>query len=258
MTSAAIATVVSHDQRDLLGTCLAALARDGVPALVCENIPDGSADLARSLGFRAYVNERPRTFAQNQNALLAATSEPYVLALNPDVRLDPGCVAQLVAHAEGRACCGVAGPRLFEQDGDLQLSRRTFPTIGGTLVRRTPLRVLVGDLEASQPGHYLSDVPGAPVECDWMLGACLLLRRTMLEQLGGFDEGFPMYGEDIELQYRAARAGWERWYVPGATATHDYQRVVDRTFLSRRTWWHLRGMARYLRKHPEALARLRS
>ncbi len=88
-----------------------------------------------------------------------------------------------------------------------------------------------------------------------MLGACLLLRRSMLGEIGGFDEGFPMYGEDIELQYRAERAGWERWYVPAAVATHDYQRVVDRTFLSRRTWSHLRGMARYVRRHPETLLR---
>ena len=76
MSGAVVATVVSHGQRDLLEECLAALARDGVPALVCENIPDGSAELARALGFRAYVNERPRTFAQNQNALFAATTAP--------------------------------------------------------------------------------------------------------------------------------------------------------------------------------------
>ncbi|HET6172428.1 MAG TPA: glycosyltransferase family 2 protein [Gaiellales bacterium] len=254
--SSVVATVVSHDQRALLGDCLAALARDGVPALVCENVPDGSAELARSLGFRAYANERPRTFAQNQNALFGATGEPYVLSLNPDVRLEPGCAAALVAHAEAHPSCGVAGPRLLESGGELQRSRRRFPTVGGTLVRRTPLRALLRDVEAAQPGHYLGDVPDAPVECDWMLGACLLLRRRMLEEVGGFDESFPMYGEDIELQYRAARAGWERWYVPSAVATHDYQRVVDRTFLSRRTWWHLRGMVRYVRKHPETLARL--
>ena len=254
--SQVVATVVSHGQRDLLADCLAALARDGVPALVCENVPDGSAELARSLGFRAYVNERPRTFAQNQNALIAATTEPYALVLNSDVRLDPGSAAALLAHAEAHARCGVAGPRLLESDGGLQRSRRRFPTVGGTLVRRTPLRALVRDVEAAQPGHYLGDVPDAPVECDWMLGACLLLRRRMLEEIGGFDESFPMYGEDIELQYRAQRGGWERWYVPAAVAAHDYQRVVDRTFLSRRTWWHLRGMARYVRKHPETLARL--
>ena len=255
MTPTVVATITSHGQRDLLEDCLAALARDGVGALVCENIPDGSAELARALGFRAYVNERPRTFAQNQNALVAATTEPYVVALNPDVRVHAGCIGRLVAHGEAQPRCGVAGPRLLERDGELQRSRRRFPTIGGTLVRRTPRRTLLRDVEAAQPGHYLSDVPGAPVECDWMLGACLLLRRTMLDELGGFDEGFPMYGEDIELQYRARQAGWERWYVPHAIATHDYQRVVDRTFLSRRTWWHLRGMARYVRRHPETLLR---
>ena len=248
-----VATIVSHQQRGLLGDCLEALALDGVPALVCENVPDGSAELSRSLGFRAYSNERPRTFAQNQNALIAATSEPWLLILNPDVRLEVGCVAELLGHAEAHARCGVAGPRLLESDGGLQRSRRRFPTVGGTLVRRTPLRALLRDVEAAQPGHYLGDLPDGPVQCDWMLGACLLLRREMLHELGGFDEGFPMYGEDIELQYRARRAGWERWYVPGAVATHDYQRVVDRTFLSRRTWWHLRSMARYVRKHPETL-----
>ena len=253
--TAVIATVVSHGQRDLLGGCLAALAREGVPALVCENVPDGSAELARSLGFRAYVNERPRSFAENQNALIAATTEPYVLILNPDVRLEPVSATALLAHAEAHVRCGVAGPQLLESDGERQRSRRRFPTVGGTLVRRTPLRALLHDVEAAQSEHYLADVPDAPVECDWMLGACLLVRRAMIDEVGGFDEGFPMYGEDIELQYRARLAGWERWYVPSAVATHDYQRVVDRTFLSRRTWWHLRGMARYVRLHPETLMR---
>jgi N-acetylglucosaminyl-diphospho-decaprenol L-rhamnosyltransferase len=253
--SGIVATIVSHDQCDLLGECLAALARDGVSALVCENTHDGSAELARSLGFRAYANERPRTFAQNQNALIAATTEPFVLILNPDVRVEHGFARALRAHAEDHERCGVAGPRLLESDGGLQRSRRRFPTVGGTLVRRTPLRALVRDVEDAQPEHYLADLPETAVECDWMLGACLLLRRSMLAEIGGFDEGFPMYGEDIELQYRAGRAGWERWYVPGAVAAHDYQRVVDRTFLSRRTWSHLRGMARYVRRHPETLLR---
>jgi N-acetylglucosaminyl-diphospho-decaprenol L-rhamnosyltransferase len=253
--STVVAGVVSHGQRELLRECLEALAREGVPGLVCENVPDGSAELARSLGFRAYVNERPRTFAENENALIAATTEPYFLILNPDVRVEPGCVARLVAHAEEHDRCGIAGPRLLETDGWTQRSRRRFPTIGGTLIRRTPLRLLVGDVEAAQPEHYLADLPDGPVECDWMLGACLLVRRAMVEEIGAFDEGFPMYGEDIELQYRAHLAGWERWYVPDAVASHDYQRVVDRTFLSRRTWWHLRGMARYVRRHPETLLR---
>ncbi len=90
-----------------------------------------------------------------------------------------------------------------------------------------------------------------------MLGGFLLLRRTMLDELGGFDEGFRLYGEDIDLCYRAARAGWERWYVPAAVVTHRHVAVTDRRFLTRRTLWHWRGIARFVRKHPERLRALR-
>ena len=197
-------------------------------------------------------NIEPASFARNQNALFAATRSRYVLVLNPDCLVQPGAVPRLVSFADAHPRAGVVGPRLLESDGSLQRSRRRFPTVGGTLVRRTPLRRLRGDIEASQPDHYLSDVPDDPVECDWMLGACLLVRRDMLDAIGGFDEGFPMYGEDIELQYRAMRAGWQRWYVPDAVAVHEYQRVIDRTLWSRRSLWHLQGMARFLRLHPEA------
>ncbi len=251
------ATIVSHGHRDLLEPCLAALAADGIPAIVCENVPDGSAELARSRGLRVIVNPAPRTFAQNQNAVILRSRADHVLVLNPDVRVEPGCVQLLLAHAEANPRAGVVGPRLLEPGGELQRSRRRFPTVGGTLVRRTPLRLLVRDVEAAQRSHYLDDVPPGPVECDWMLGACLLLRRSMLDEIGLFDEGFPMYGEDIELQYRAMRAGWQRWYVPDAIAEHDYERVIDRTLLSRRTLWHVRGMARFVRRHPGVLVRRR-
>jgi N-acetylglucosaminyl-diphospho-decaprenol L-rhamnosyltransferase len=250
-----VACIVSHGQRDLLPACLEALRADAVPAVVLENIPDGSAALAASLGARSSASSEPASFARNQNALFAATSSRYVLVLNPDCLVGPGAVPRLVSFADAHPRAGVAGPRLLELDGSLQRSRRRFPTVAGTLVRRTPLRLLKRDLEAAQPEHYLADVPGEPVECDWMLGACLLVRRAMLDEIGGFDEGFPMYGEDIELQYRALRAGWQRWYVPDAIAVHEYQRVIDSKLLSKRSWWHLQGMARFVRLHPESIVR---
>jgi GT2 family glycosyltransferase len=89
-----------------------------------------------------------------------------------------------------------------------------------------------------------------------MLGAFLLLRREMLDELGGFDPGFRLYGEDIDLCYRAAKAGWERWYVPEAVVTHEHAAVTDHRFLTRRTWWHWRGIGRFVRKHPERLRAL--
>ena len=74
-----------------------------------------------------------------------------------------------------------------------------------------------------------------------MLAGFLLLRRSMLDELGGFDEGYRLYGEDIDLQYRAMRAGWERWYVPAAVVRHEHKAETDKKWLTRRTLWHWAG-----------------
>ena len=89
-----------------------------------------------------------------------------------------------------------------------------------------------------------------------MLGGFLMLRRTMLDELGGFDEGFRLYGEDIDLAYRAGRAGWERWYVPQAVVSHEHKAETDKKWLTRRTLWHWAGIVRFVRKHPETLRSL--
>ena len=117
-------------------------------------------------------------------------------------------------------------------------------------MRRTPLILLFPPLRF-QRKHYLTDErPEEPVESDWMLGAFLLLRRAMIDEIGAFDEQMRMYVEDQELCYRAAKAGWERWFVPTAVVRHAYAAEIDRRFLSRRTLWHAHAMLRFLRKHP--------
>ena len=89
-----------------------------------------------------------------------------------------------------------------------------------------------------------------------MLGGFLLLRRAMLDELGGFDEGFRMYGEEIDLCYRAAKAGWERWYVPGGGRPPPLGRGDRQELPHARTLWHWRGILRFVRKHPERLKAL--
>jgi N-acetylglucosaminyl-diphospho-decaprenol L-rhamnosyltransferase len=138
-------------------------------------------------------------------------------------------------------------------DGTWQPSRRRFPTVAGTIVRRTPLRKLYPPYQHQRDHYLLDERPLEPVTADWMLGAFLLQRRTMLEELGGWDAGYRHYVEDIDLCYRAMKAGWERWYIPAAVVRHAYAAVIDRSFVSRHTLWHLRGMARFIRKHPERL-----
>ena len=248
------AVVVSHGHGDELTRSLPALAPQVDETLVIANLAASVRNVPD--GVRVLENPRPQTFAANVNLGIASTSCEYVLVSNPDAVPAPGAVATLVEFADAHARCGIAGPQMRWPDGTWQPSRRRFPTVRGTIVRRTPLRRLRPPYE-TQRGHYeLDEEPTEPVRADWMLGAFLLMRRTMLEEIGGWDAGFRHYCEDIDLCYRAAQAGWERWYVPDAVVTHAYAAVIDQRFLSRHTLWHARGMARFVRKHPERLLAL--
>jgi hypothetical protein len=247
------AVIVSHGHAEELARSLPALLPQVDEVVVVANLPGSVAGVPE--GVRVLENPRPLSLAANVNLGIAATSGEYVLSANPDAIPDPGAVAALVAVAEEHPHAGILGPEMRWPDGTWQPSRRRFPTVGGTIVRRTPLRHLRGPY--GQRDHYqLDERPTEPVEADWMLGAFLLQRRAMVDELGGWDAGFRHYCEDIDLCYRAARAGWERWYVPGAVVVHDYAAVIDRSFLSRHTLWHFRGMARFVRKHPERLLAL--
>ncbi len=249
------AVVVSHGHARELRELLPALAPQADELVVIENFPGSVDDVPE----RAIVlrNERPLTFAANLNQGIAASTAQYVLSVNPDAVPEPGAVATLADFADAHPRCGVAGPRMLWRDGTLQPSHRRFPTVGGTLVRRTPLRLVFRPYERQRAHYGLDDPADEPVQTDWMLGAFLLMRREMLEEIGGWDAGFRHYGEDIDVQYRAAEAGWERWYVPTAVVRHDYAAVIDRRFLTRHTLWHLRGMLRFVRKHPERLRAFR-
>ena len=248
------AVVVTHEPDPWVGRCLASLEPQVDELVVVRNLP---VDLPVSAATPVVLtNERPAGLSRNLNRGIAATSAPWIVVANPDTVADAGAVEALLRFASSHPRAGIAGPRLRTPDGAWQPSRRRFPTVSGTVVRRTPLRYLLRPQER-QRSHYLLDkeVPG-PVPADWMLGAFLLLRRTMLDELGGFDEGFRLYGEDIDLCYRAAQGGWERWHVPAATVLHRSSAVTDRRFLTRHTVWHLQSIARFVRKHPESLRAL--
>ena len=252
--TAIAAVVVTHGPAAELSECVAALAEQVDELVLVENLPGHAPPLPD--GLRVLSPEQPQGYAANANLGIAATTAPFVLLANPDTLPAPDAVALLADFASTRPRCGIAGPQLVYEDGAWQPSRRRFPTVSGTLVRRTPLRLVFKPRERQRSHYLLDERPEQPVESDWMLGAFLLLRREMLDELGGLDAGYRLYGEDIDLCYRAARAGWERWYVPAAVVTHRYDAVIDRRLLTRRTLWHWRGIARFVRKHPERLRAL--
>jgi N-acetylglucosaminyl-diphospho-decaprenol L-rhamnosyltransferase len=251
------AVVISHGHAGELARSLPLLAAQVDELLLIANPVPNSVPGELPDGTRVHRNDTVLSFAANANVGTANTSHELVLIANPDAVPEPDAVSILREFMESHPRCGVAGPRMVYSDGSWQASRRSFPTIGATLVRRTPLRLLFPPLRFQRKHYLLDERPDGPVQTDTMLGAFLLQRRAMLEDIGGWDPGYRMYCEDIDLNYRAAKAGWERWYVPAAVVRHEYAAVVDKTFFTKHTLWHARAMLRFLRKHPERLLALR-
>ena len=157
------AVVISHGHRDELARSLPALLPQVDEAVVIANLP-GSAPVD-PLGARVLEQPKPLSFAANINAGAAATSGDLVLVANPDTVAEPGAVATLRDFFAAHERCGAAGPQMLDPDGRPQPSRRRFPTVGGTLVRRTPLRLLFPPLERQRRHYHLDD----PLTGWWVL-----------------------------------------------------------------------------------------
>lgn len=253
------ASVISTGERARLLVCLRSLMAqdfDGtIRTVVVQNgVCDGGDRAAQDLmpDVTVIQNRERLGFSENHNAALEAVPGDFGLILNPDVILAPDCVAQMVGAMARHPRAGIIAPVLCFPSGAVQPSARRFPRMWGTLLRRTPLRRIFSGLVA-RSAHYLPP-PEHDRTVDWALGACLCVRGTAWREIGGFDPGFsPLYVEDVDLAWRAWSAGWEIWQVPSARAVHEHQAATDRVFLDRRTLWHMRGMLRFVRKHPRIL-----
>ena len=143
--------VVSHGHARELESSLPALAPQVDELLVVANIP-GSLP-AELQGARVIENERPRSYSANLNAAFARTYGEFVVVCNPDAVAEPEAVQVLASFADAHPRCGVAGPQMLDPDGRWQPSRRRFPTVMGTLVRRTPLRRRGNGRRARRQSH---------------------------------------------------------------------------------------------------------
>ena len=240
--------VVSYRSGSELRACVEPLvAAEGVHVVVVDNASgDGSLDAVAGLDVATIALQENRGFAAGCNAGWRASSSPHILFLNPDARIEPKAIELLVELLEREPGVAVAAPRIVDADGSLDLSQRRFPTLRSTyahalflhrLFRRTGwASELVRD-----PADY--ERPGSP---DWASGACLLVRRSVLEELGGWDEGFFMYCEDKDLCRRARDRGYDVRFEPAALAHHAGGASAPRPSLA-----HMlaQSRVRYARKH---------
>jgi len=222
-SSAVAAVVVNHDAGEALLECVASLRAEGVSEIiVVDNASsDGSAKaLAKSdPGVELLETGKNLGYGAGANRGLDSLEAEMVLVCNPDVAVHRGALATLEAALRSDAALAIAGPRIEEPDGTRYPSARRFPSYLDAAGH-----VLLGQIV---PGNRFSrryrmdDLdPSTPMEVDWVSGACFLARRRALTELGGFDEAYFMYAEDVDLCWRARRAGWGVVYVPGAAVTH--------------------------------------
>lgn len=222
-----LVVVVSYNTADLLHGCLTSLRADADAGLVAVTVvdnasTDGSPDLVarrhpwvdlvaspENLGFGAAVNL----------AVRRAGPHDWIVPANADVAVQPGAVATLLEAGSRDPQAGILAPRLLLPDGSTQHSVFAFPTPGFTVRFQLRLgnRRPAWGREQCLPGRW---DPEDARRVPWAVGAFLLVRAATWEALDGFDETQWMYAEDVDLGWRAARAGWATRYVPAARVHH--------------------------------------
>jgi N-acetylglucosaminyl-diphospho-decaprenol L-rhamnosyltransferase len=208
---------------------------------------DGSREfIAERYGGRVEIVENGANlgFAAACNRAFAVTSSEYVYLLNPDAELKDRALANVVAFMDAHPRCGIAGSRIYNYDGSVQESCGEFDTWIGAFLRSSawgelPLFRRFANGASLRAWDYAS-----PRRVDLAIGAALAIRRSVLRAIGAFDERFFLYHEEVDLAKRAARAGFETWFVPASEAVHEGQgsargqySVEARKQRSRRTYW---------------------
>jgi N-acetylglucosaminyl-diphospho-decaprenol L-rhamnosyltransferase len=224
--------IVSWNVKDLLRLCLSSAAgsltlergqRLSAQIIVVDNASsDGSAEMVRAEfpHVQVIANETNVGFTQGNNQGLAACDGRYDLLLNPDTEVVDDALGKMVAFMEERPRVGALGPQLLYPDGGVQSSRRRFPRFTTALLEGTFLQQWFPNSGLLKRYYVLDAADGETQEVDWVVGACLLLRRSTLDEVGPLDERFFMYSEEMDWCYRAKKLGWQVFYFPEAQVVH--------------------------------------
>jgi GT2 family glycosyltransferase len=252
--------IVSWNTRELLDKCLRSLRAqlDGpklgltdVDVFVVDNMSaDGSADMvaANHEWVHLIKNCENRGFAAANNQILGNVKSPYVLLLNPDTELFSGALDKLLQFLEDHPKAGIVAPQLLNSDGSVQRSCRKFPTFSGMSYELLGFSRMMPGVSRFREYKMLDWQHDDEREVDQPEGACLLVRKTVLDQIGIFDEGFFMLFEEVDLCYRAKAAGWEIWFTPSARVVHHYGQSIKQVKAKMILSSH-RGLYRFWFKH---------
>jgi GT2 family glycosyltransferase len=195
-------------------------------------------------------NEQKKGFATNNNLAMMQSTGKYVLLLNPDTILDPDTLPFMFQYMEHHPDIGAASCKLVNPDGSIQYTARRFPTPAAVFARWARLDRLFPRMKILR-NYLMSDWDHETErDVDWLVGAFIMVRREILDQVGPLDTAFdPLYYEDIDWCYRIRKAGWRIRYVPHVKTVHLYDRESAQAVFNKWTFVHLRNILRYFWKH---------
>jgi GT2 family glycosyltransferase len=207
---------------------------DGTVALVRERFPNVRI-----------IEQENRGLAAGWNAGIRATSGDFVLILNADAWAIGDAVERLAAYADGHPRTAVVGPRLRYPDGRLQPSVRGFPTVWRLATEYLFLRKLAPRSRALNAFYAAGFDHATEREADFVMGACMLVRRAAIDEVGLLDEDFFLFSEETDWCYRFRQAGWEVLFTPRAEFAHVYGAVHGGRMFKESVRGHLRFLAKH-------------
>jgi N-acetylglucosaminyl-diphospho-decaprenol L-rhamnosyltransferase len=267
--------IVNWNVKELLERCLASLTAESrgqgegsVPAhgprldreiIVVDNASgDGSPDMVREqfAHVRLIASDSNLGFARANNRGVAASTGRYILLLNPDTEVRGGALAAMVTYMDAHADIGILGPRLLTPDAlkeRVQPSRRRFPTLATAFLESTMLQQWFPHNRVLQRYYVQDKDDNQEQDTDWLVGACLLIRREAWEQVGPLDENMFMYSEELDWCRRAKAAGWRVVYVPWATVVHHEAQSSNQVVPARHIYFQS-SKVYYFRKYHGTVA----
>ncbi|MDP9173949.1 MAG: glycosyltransferase family 2 protein [Planctomycetota bacterium] len=219
------AILVNYNTREMTVRCLESVVADlaGIPSeiIVVDNgSSDGSAEFIAGAApyAKLIISEKNAGFGAGNNLAMREARGDYFLLINTDAFPKPGASAALLQYLQGNPKVGVVGPKLLNADGSNQQSCFRFPTPLRSWMENLWISAAMKRYPAIDDYRFWGHDSQRMV--DFVIGACLLVRRSVYEQVGGFDEKFFMYAEESDWMYRMQKAGWQTAFIPTAFVTH--------------------------------------
>lgn len=257
--------IINYNSREEILDCLDSLERfptvHATEVIVVDNASsDGSPEEIERLrpDVNLIANLDNVGYSRGVNQGIRSSSGEFFLVLNPDVRVTEGSLDLLLECAMENPDVGIAGSMLLNPEGTLQHSCRSFYTWKTLLFRRTPIGKLFPDSQVIRDHLMLDWDHKSTKDVDWMLGACLLVRRSAVDEVGAMDERFFLYFEDVDWCYRMKAHGWRVVYVAESVMIHQHRRDSARKLFNRQTVSHLSSMFRFFDKWSHFVYRMKA